>query len=145
MHERRSARVINERLQVIDLPVDGIGEGVGAGSFSAAVIGEGCEVLRQRLGQLRHRTEPAEITCGVHQYHRRAAAHALECDGRAITGRDSADFHAGHRRNLLVGIVLGVRDRVAGGHAWVPSPGLARSQAGDARPISGLQVQGCLV
>lgn len=50
--ERGPAGEVDERVQIVEFPVDGVGKRVGAGSLSAAIIGEDCEVLCERFGQL---------------------------------------------------------------------------------------------
>ncbi len=53
IEERRAAGVVDQRLDVLDLPVHRVGQGVPAPAAAAAVVAVDSEVWREQLGQLR--------------------------------------------------------------------------------------------
>jgi hypothetical protein len=53
VEERGAAGAVDQRLDVVDLPVHGIGRGVPASAAAAAVVAVDTEVSREQLGQLR--------------------------------------------------------------------------------------------
>ena len=86
----RATGLRDQRAQVLDLALDGIGRGVGALAPATAVVVDHAEPLRQLLGERLGRRPGAEDAAD--QDHRRPFAEAIEGDPGSVVG----DREVGH-------------------------------------------------
>ena len=80
-HECRSARHLDQRVDVLDLAFHGIGPLVAAVAAPSTIVGEDREVRRQLRGQRRHRPRPSIAQRAVDEDQCRPAADTIEAIG----------------------------------------------------------------
>src|SRR5262249_19985498 len=84
--ERRAARFVDERFQILDLALDGIRRLIAAVAPAPAVVAKHGEAVRQLGRQRFARSESAMAKGAVHQDERRPLAGAFERDRSAVFG-----------------------------------------------------------
>src|SRR3989441_1234212 len=85
--ERRSAGLVDQGVEIIDLPLDGVWRRVAAVPATAPVVHEHGEVRREQRCQLRHRAEGSAAERAIDQDDRRSPltpAEAIVGDRRAV-------------------------------------------------------------
>jgi hypothetical protein len=84
VEERRAAGAVDQRLDVVDLPVDRVGQRVPALAAAAAVIAIDREMRREQLGQLRPGAGRMDCQRAVDQDQGRSLALLVVGDRRAV-------------------------------------------------------------
>ena len=85
VQERRAAGAVDQRLDVVDLPVDRVGQRVPALAAAAAVEAKDREMRREQLGQLRPGAGRMDRQRAVDQDQGWSLALLVVSDRRAVT------------------------------------------------------------